>query len=250
MQPQFDPRGRNQLNDSRTPTEEEEYIPKVGIRLYEPVKYGNWDPDAEDALLQDIKAAAPAPTPEPKAAATVSKSSARRLKLTQRALAMRVAGSSVNDIAKALSVTPSTVVSWFTQHAREVNLDEINDKLDRIALPLATENLIHGLIAGDKDFTLETLKGRGAFRKHTEGEGKAPVELPELRISFEMPEQRPLDAAVPIGVIIGQPQAPKSLPEISVVPVQAAVVPSAHVEPEPAPADVPLAVGRPVGAQP
>lgn len=261
MKPQVDPKGRSQLDESRTPTQEEEYIPKVGMRLYEPVRYGNWDPDAEDDLQKAAATAAPsaAPPAAPVAAAptskpAVSKTTARRLKLTQRALAMRVAGHSVNDIANVLSVTPSTVVSWFTQHAREVSLDEIDDKLDRIAVPLATENLIHGLLAGDKDYTLETLKGRGRFRKHVEGDGKPNTDLPELRISFEMPEARPIDAAVPIGVIIGQPQMPEILTtavEVPSAPLDAplpAVLPSAHAAPPASEPVAPLVVGRPVGA--
>lgn len=221
MEPQFDGQ-KDQRKPHRRPTAEAIPDGDGGQILIDPPRVGPWDAEADaDLRLEDrartrkpagtALAVAPGGTGGPRAAAT-----RRRLRLTQQALALRASGESVNQIAAALAVAPATIVSWFTTHRRDIAPEAIDDLLDQIAVPLAAENLVHGLLAGDKDYTLETLKGRGRLKRHAEGEAKPPVELPVLAISFQVPvrDARAGYDAIPVGVIIGQPQAPRSLPDV------------------------------------
>lgn len=139
-----------------------------------------------------------------------TKSQRRALQLTQTALSLRASGWSVRDIAAELAVTPSTITGWFTSHRRHVAIEDINAQLDQIAVPLATENLIHGLLAGDKDYTLETLKGRGQLRRHGEADKPPERSLPELRIVFEAGggNHHAIEQA---GRIVGTAATPKTI---------------------------------------
>ena len=153
-----------------------------------------------------------------------TKPTRRRRLLTQRALTMLAAGWDTNDIAAALGVATSTLTTYLTKHKREVTIAEIDDRLDRIAVPLATDNLIHGLLAGDKDYTLKTLEGRGRFRKHADVETKGEHVLPALEIRFTIetppggadPSQLPpgtpsADSLIAGGRILGTMALPKSV---------------------------------------
>lgn len=262
MQPQFDGR-KDQLSRARTPTEEIVAHDDRGKPILgEPEPPPVWNPIADEAIRDEATRASATSNgatrtrggsksgkgAAPSGEAPVLSASRLRQRRTQIALAMRASGLGNNDIARALGVSPATITGWFTTHRRECSAETIDQMLDEIAKPLAIENLIHGLQAGDKDYTLETLKGRGVFRRHVEGEGKPPTELPALRITFEIPtfDQMAGRESLPLGQVVGAPQAPKQLPEIAVVPVPAPVVRSADGTPHPAP----LAVGRPSGPDP
>lgn len=276
MQPSLDPKGRDQANPARSPTAEERVDQWGRPYLAEPERIGSWDVDTDAALRSDspvlgssADTAAPLPLGTPsgaqrdqagaqgKAAAIATRKSLaqrRRLKLTQKALALRVAGYTVTQIAAEFGVASATVTAWFSTHRRAVERDELERQLDEIAAPLAIENLHHGLIAGDKDYTLETLKGRGFFRKHSEGEGRAPDVLPVLAISFSMPTPDQMQGRedVPMGLVVGAPQQPKAIGSGSTVDTSTPPVLSSPADPSdaaaPAPAaDAALAIGRPLG---
>lgn len=152
----------------------------------------------------------------------LTRAQVQRIRLTQRALALRTDGYDSNEIAEALGVSPATVVGWFSTHRRDVASLDLDRQLDEIAVPLATENLIHGLIAGDKDYTLETLKGRGKLRKTVEGgDGDSAKVLPELRIVVEggnaqiniggqdRAHHQTQEQITSGGRVVGHPQFPK-----------------------------------------
>lgn len=231
MEPQRDPRGKPTLDRVRHPAAVDIPIDHETIVVDRPPVDGPpAQPDTDRRLSR--------PDPRPGSSGKLSR---RREKLTQIALALRAEGWSVGDIADRLGVTPGTITGWFTQHRRAVTLDEIDVMLDRIAIPLATENLIHGLLAGDKDYTLETLKGRGAFKRHAEGEGKTSTELPALQIIFESPTPA---GPLPIGhtgKVLGALAIPK-LETLDATPVHTethsdaatALPPSIACFPEPA----------------
>lgn len=125
---------------------------------------------------------------------------------TQAALALRAQGWSVADIADHMQVSMATITQWFTSHRRKVAAASVDKQLDEIAVPLATENLIHGLLAKDKDYTLETLKGRGRFRRHVAQEGEVKHDLPPLVIRFEAPhlsERDPQEPKTVTGHVVG-----------------------------------------------
>jgi hypothetical protein len=110
----------------------------------------------------------------------------RRL-ITEQALLMLADGDPLIDIADALGLAPGTITGYITKYKQRVRKGAVDLQLDRIAVPLATTNLIHGLLAGDKDYTLETLKGRGHLRRHTADNSTVKHEIPPLVIRFEKP---------------------------------------------------------------
>jgi hypothetical protein len=59
--------------------------------------------------------------------------------------------------------------------------------LDHQAVPLAIDNLMKGLEENDKEYTLEVLKGRGAFRTHSHQASTASVGPMHLQIQVELP---------------------------------------------------------------
>lgn len=125
----------------------------------------------------------------------------------QKALALRASGHTIGEIAEEIGAAPSTITRWFTEYRRKESHEQIDEMLDKTALPLAAENLVHGLLAGDKDYTLETLKGRGRLKHHaavkTEG---SPTVVP-LVIQIN---GAPSPAALPLGA------TPKALPTVAV----------------------------------
>src|SRR4051812_13506748 len=87
---------------------------------------------------------------------TVTRAEARKRILTQKALVMLSEGERMLDVATMVGVSVSTLTGWIARHKQRVKMAEIDGRIDQIALPIATDNLIHGLLAGDKDYTLET----------------------------------------------------------------------------------------------
>lgn len=153
---------------------------------------------AEDQQVQDAHVPA------------MSRPEARRRILTQKALIMLSEGERMIDIAEMLGVTVGAITGWIARHKQKVRIADIDLRLDQIALPIATDNLIHGLLAGDKDYTLETLKGRGAFRRHSDANITLPETLPDLVVRFEAPPAAagfgPHDIAM--GRVVGKAALP------------------------------------------
>lgn len=120
----------------------------------------------------------------------------RRAKLLgERAYILQAGGMAIGDVADELGVSRTTLLRYMTLHRRDVEERTIDDKLDQIAVPLAADNLIHGLLAGDKDYTLETLKGRGKFRRHGEAVDVGRTAMPALRIEFVMEGVRQVEGS-------------------------------------------------------
>ena len=144
----------------------------------------------------------------------LTKAQRKSRKLTQEALALFTEGFTITEIAEEMGVNPGTVTGWMTKHRRAVKEGSIDAQLDDIAVPLAVENLTHGLLAGDKDYTLKTLEGRGVFKRHSDrGDLPTDLELPALIIRIEGSGQpagvalaaQPGAALVPGGHIVGTP---------------------------------------------
>lgn len=205
MQPQRSRGGVPTLSEARRPTDEDIYNPQNGQWHAESLQLPAVDPEADEALaakLPRVKAAKAV-----KALPATASPTLRRRKLTQLALALRAEGASVNEIAAELGVSSVTVTGWFTTHRREISTDKIDAMLDQIAVPLATENLMHGLLAGDKQYTLETLKGRGHLRQ--KDAPAPPAELPALRIEFAFPVVALQTDLSTVGMIHATPITPK-----------------------------------------
>jgi len=207
MQPQRSRGGIPTLSETRRPVDEDIYDPDTGRWHAEPIAIGASDPEADEAIATKLPRAKAEKAV--KALTAAVSPTVRRRKLTQLALALRAEGASVNEIAAELGVSSVTVTGWFTTHRREISTDKIDVMLDQIAVPLASENLIHGLLAGDKQYTLETLKGRGHLRQ--KDAPAPPTELPALRIEFAFPVVALQTDLSTVGMIHATPIAPKQI---------------------------------------
>jgi predicted DNA-binding protein (UPF0251 family) len=213
--PQVDHRGKSQEKRANRPTEEPVWG-EAGPYLVDRISDQPHDPEATgEAIGAPVSAFAVMDEPEA-APAKPAKQSPRVLLNTQEALALRASGWSVNDIAARLGVSNTTVTHWFTTHRRKVDAARITQKLDQVAVPLAVENLIHGLLAGDKDYTVKTLEGRGQFRRHVQEQGTVTHDLPPLKIEFvggPAALQDPADSAKSVsGMVVGRPALPLADP--------------------------------------
>jgi DNA-binding CsgD family transcriptional regulator len=162
-------------------------------------------------LPPDIAAQHAAPDAPPRKLTAAQK---RAIRLTQQALSLRAQGYSIGEIAESLGAAPSTVMGWFTKHRRQVDEGEIDRLLEETAVPLAAENLVHGLAAGDKDYTLKTLEGRGYFKRHTDqGPVADPNNIPALVVRVEHGGQA---TTVGVGRVPAnqQPQVGAAMPDV------------------------------------
>jgi transcriptional regulator with XRE-family HTH domain len=79
--------------------------------------------------------------------------------LTRRALTLRAKGISVEDIADTEQVEFSTLESWMQSSRRTPTPAEAQAMLDNEAVPLAIENHVHLLRAGNTRATMQTMAG-------------------------------------------------------------------------------------------
>jgi len=261
--------GRNQLDEQRPATAETIQTDKGPIVARTPRGPASWLPEAaelEPEILRDQELEhIPAPPKQTRVPATRA-GSRKTLRLTQQALALRVQGLSMLEIGQALGVAPSTVTGWFATHRRQVASGAIETMLDEIAVPIAAENLVQGLLAGDKDYTLETLKGRGQLKRHTAGDARPPGDLPALSIIFEAPVAVQVNTAgLPQGKILGSIAPPRAESTVAssiggedhdaIDVTLAEILPSgqpalAHTRTDPVPSRIPteLGIGQPAPA--
>lgn len=121
----------------------------------------------------------------------------------------RLNGMSNSEIAEALGVKPRTVSQLLYRARTEYGFSDIVDRVQHHALPQAVENMTQMLEEGDREMTLETLKGLGVFKKHVVGKeqgggGNGNV----LRVEFALPEGVTLDSApvIAVGGVIANPR--------------------------------------------
>lgn len=207
--PEFDGRGKTQQNRARRADETADYDAASGrLRL------ARTRPTADQAAQSQLAELAPADlTVEPPRGKPLKGAKARAW-LTQQALARYAEGWPLDDIAEELGYAPSTVMGWILRHRRTIAVGQIDAILDQTLVPLAVDNLAHGLLAGDKDYTLKTLEGRGVLRKHSAIEATTKHELTPLTIRFEKPTVDPLHPVppetAPTGLVLGAMAIPLS----------------------------------------
>ena len=118
------------------------------------------------------------------------------------ALALRVSGYTIQEIAAELGSSISVVRRLLK--ASEPKRKVLEDLIDGRAVPAAIDNLITGLESGDKDYTLETLKGRGLLVKHSHQDGQAPKSAFQFNIVVEHPKDGHLEPL--LGSVVGEPR--------------------------------------------
>jgi hypothetical protein len=187
VKPQVDAKGKVQLLPAREPSQDEVFDTEVG----------------RHALVDGRRyAKVKEPTDRNKVAR------ARRLRQAAHMTALRADGWSVNDIADKYGYASATVVRYLMEFRRTMAPVDVEQELDKLAVPLATENLIHGLLAGDKDYTLETLKGRGQFKRHSADGPPRPESMPPLTIEFITPPGMEAAPRSVTGSVVGRMALP------------------------------------------
>lgn len=99
------------------------------------------------------------------------------LRATILALRMQKPQPTYREIAVMLNMSERHVLRAAQRGRKELVVEREVRRLDREGIPLAVENVLEGLEAKDKEYTLEFLKGRGVFsNKPGQGAGQAPGE--------------------------------------------------------------------------
>lgn len=116
---------------------------------------------------------------------------------------LRMQGWTMKDIATELALSKRTVFNYIQQIKDEIGESAPMQRLKQEAVPLAVENLLEGLADGDKEYTLETLKGTGMLVAHNKHDGGLTNGAP-INFAFQVVvEQPPADRAQTSDAMIG-----------------------------------------------
>jgi predicted transcriptional regulator len=149
----------------------------------------------------------------------------RRAKLRAAILALRMEGYSNSQIQEHLGVSRSTVHRTLVEIRENSAASDQLMRLDQVGIPLAVDNVINGLVDGDKDYTQDLLKGRGMYRTHKSIDAQVTKTTLEMKIVFTDPTPEQIASArnPRAGSILGIPEAPKALPDIPTVAIPVVV---------------------------
>jgi len=113
-----------------------------------------------------------------------------------------------DQIARHLGVDREIVREHLFAARKKGALQDTAALLDHLAVPLAIDNVIEQLMAGDVPTSLEVLKGRGHLRQHTRQDGTAggPTMM-ALQLKIEMPAGASVvEPDALIGQVVGVPR--------------------------------------------
>lgn len=91
------------------------------------------------------------------------------------------------EIAVMLNMSERHVLRTVRRGSKDAVVERELARLDSEGMPMAVENVLHGLEQQDKDYTLEYMKGRGVFRTKQEpssGEGSGAGAFTGLVVQF------------------------------------------------------------------
>lgn len=167
----------------------------------------------------------------------------RRAKFIGAVLGLRYEGFTPKQIAETLGCSHQQVTRALTQVRKDANLDAQVKRLNDLAVPLAMDNAIRGVIEGDKEYTLRVLDGAGIFRTHQTVKGEIKQTIQQLSVVLEIPahlQGKELPMPKP-GSIVGAPTLATGLP-----PAQALEGIVIVEEKKPEPLKVPDGVNMPL----
>lgn len=122
-------------------------------------------------------------------------------------VALRILGLSSSQIADKLGIAVNTVNQHLYVARAKGKLSDVGAILDHQAVPMAMDNVLAGLAEGDKEYTLEVLKGRGAFRTHTHQASTGSTGPMHLQIQVELPKSaHGTIIDVGAGQVMGKPR--------------------------------------------
>lgn len=131
----------------------------------------------------------------------------RRAKFLTEVEVLRMQGFKPQDTAEILGCSFQQVSLALRQVRENAGIIDQLDRIDKIAIPLAVDNAIVGILNGDKEYSLRALDGRGIFRTHKSIEAQVTKTVLEMRVSITMPDHLVgRDLPVPrAGSIVGAP---------------------------------------------
>lgn len=115
-------------------------------------------------------------------------------------VALRLAGHTIKEIAEITAVGKDAVTRYLARASEVAERNDVGMLLDYHAVPLAVDNLITGLRAGNEKYTLKVLEGRGHLQKHTRG---VAVSTLKGGLIFEWKGAPQTAPALPEGAIQG-----------------------------------------------
>jgi DNA-directed RNA polymerase specialized sigma24 family protein len=130
--------------------------------------------------------------------------------LLAQVLALRLYGHSPAETAAVLGIPTHKVLSLLHRVRRDSSLELQIKRLDDIGVSLAADNIIRGLILGDKDYTVEFAKGRGMFKTHASVKEEREVREFKFVIEAKLPahlEGKPLPQ-IKAGAVVGAEALP------------------------------------------
>jgi len=123
------------------------------------------------------------------------------------------------QIAEMLNMSERHVLRVVRRGRKSANVEREIARLDGEGMPMAVENVLEGLEAKDREYTLEFLKGRGVFSRKTEGAGGQAASAPTgLIVQFIHEGSAPSE--VRAGAIVANPNRALAKGAIEAKPVE------------------------------
>lgn len=115
--------------------------------------------------------------------------------LTRRALTLRANGATDDEIAKTERVETSTLTQWMASPRRAPSAEEAQRMITEEIKPLAIENTLHQVLAGDRAATRQAMKDTGVMKppkatshnvKIIVGVGQSPIGNDPVRVAIAL----------------------------------------------------------------
>lgn len=140
----------------------------------------------------------------------------RRARFLSSVLALRLQGFKPKQTADVLGVSLQQVTNALMTVRQDHDIDALLERIDSVILPMAVDNAATGVMEGDKDYTLEMLRGRGILRTHKSIDAQVKKTVLTMQVVLTMPahlegKEPPMPRA---GAIVGAPVDPSMLPTL------------------------------------
>lgn len=162
----------------------------------------------------------------------------RRGRFIGAVLGLRFEGFSPHQIAELLGVSHQQVTYALTAIRKDADIDQQVRRLNEIAVPLAMDNVVRGVMNGDKEYTLKVMDGAGVFKSHKAVQGEIKKTVTHLSVQLSLPphlvgKELPMPKA---GQIVGAPTIAVGLPPAQIL--EGVVINQADEPPPPAEKDI------------
>lgn len=138
----------------------------------------------------------------------------RRGKFIGAVLGLRYEGFTPRETAELLGVSHQQVTYALTAIRKDADMEQQVRRLNEIAVPLAMDNVVRGVMNGDKEYTLKVMDGAGVFKSHKAVQSEIKKTVTMLTVQLAMPphligKELPMPKA---GQVVGAPTIACGLP--------------------------------------